>query len=55
MKRARQQIEFLFLVLLLTATTTWAGESFQAKVVSIADGDTIKVFRNSAGVIRRGE
>ena len=40
----------LILVIILLASMAWAGESYQAKVVAISDGDNIKVLHNGKQV-----
>jgi len=46
---SRTQLIFA-LAMVLLASASWAGEPYQAKVVGISDGDTIKVLHNGKQV-----
>ena len=43
-RRVLEFKSFLILALTLLVSTTWASETYQAKVIGISDGDTITVF-----------
>jgi endonuclease YncB( thermonuclease family) len=50
MKRHSQFLPITAIVLVLLASICYAGDIYQAKVVGIADGDTVKVFHNGQQV-----
>jgi len=43
------QLAIVFTIALM-ASTSWAGEVYQAKVIGISDGDTIKVLHEGTQV-----
>ena len=50
MIRAILRQAFLFIAIFLLAYTSWADETFQAKVIGISDGDTIEVLHEGKQV-----
>ncbi len=50
MNRHKLILVLIALAVVLIASASWAGEPYQAKVVGISDGDTIKVLHNGTQV-----
>ncbi len=42
----------MILAIALVVSTSWAGDTYQAKVIGISDGDTIKVLHG--GIVLPG-
>ena len=53
MNRLKPMRLAMILVIVLMASPSWADEAYQAKVIGVSDGDTIKVLHEGAQVMIR--